>query len=57
MTQHLQGLNFPAPKKDMIGQAQKQEADSGVMSALRAIPGGMYNSASEVAEHVSGKHE
>lgn len=54
--QFLEGLEFPAPKSDIIGQAEKEQAHSNLVSALREIPEGVYNSASEVAEHMAGKH-
>lgn len=54
---YLEGLDFPAPKKDIVGQAQKEQANGTLVDALEKLPEGVYNSVTEVAEHVTGKHQ
>lgn len=52
----LKGYSFPAPKKDLVHRAEQLGADPDVLQALQKVPEGVYASAGEVAEHVSGKH-
>ncbi len=54
---YLADLEFPAGKPDIVEHARKHRADPALVTALRALPEGSYDSAIEVAEHVGGTPE
>jgi len=50
LSKYLKGLDFPADKDDVVRQAEANEANTMVVSALKKIPPGVYNSVNDIAE-------
>jgi len=48
IAKHLQGLNFPAQKDEVVQHAQSHQADSQIIDMLRKLPPGAYNSIGDV---------
>lgn len=49
---YIKGASFPASKKDLISQAQKNSAPDDVMSVLRRFAEKQYNNVTEIAKEV-----
>lgn len=54
LSKYLDGLNFPAEKEEVVQQAESNQADSKVVSALQKLPPGVYDSVNDVAKKVGG---
>ena len=54
---HLQDLDFPVGKQDIVRHAREQRANETLVRALEKIPDGVYTSVAEVADHVGGGAE
>lgn len=48
ITHHLQGIDFPAKKQDLIKHAQGKNADREVVEALEDLPEEEFNSMADV---------
>jgi hypothetical protein len=53
----LQGLEFPASKAEMIAYAQQRQATEKTLRALKALPGGRYESRNHAAGSVPQRPE
>lgn len=54
---YLAELEFPATRSDIVEHAREHRADPALVGALRALPEGSYDSATQVAEQVGGTPE
>jgi hypothetical protein len=48
ITAHLKGIHFPARKRDLITQAQKNRAEADVLDMLQGLPDTDYRSITDV---------
>jgi hypothetical protein len=48
VTKHLQGLDFPASRADLVRQAEKNGADRDAMEIVRKMPEREYGDMSDV---------
>lgn len=48
----LKGVKYPAPKRDLIATARRNEADQTVLSTLERIPDQTYQRPSDVAKEI-----
>ncbi len=53
---HLKGVDFPAGKKELLEQAQKNNAEGDILDILRQMPEGEYHTMADVLKGV-GKVE
>jgi hypothetical protein len=49
---HLQGINFPAAKRDLLRQARDNGAAQDIMDVLHAMPDQEYESAADVVKEI-----
>ncbi|MCE8015166.1 DUF2795 domain-containing protein [Halomonas sp. MCCC 1A17488] len=52
ITHHLQGVDFPARRDDLIAQAQANGAEDEVMEVVRRLPEQEYESMADVTKGV-----
>jgi len=53
---HLKGVDFPADKKALLEQAQKNNAEGDILDIIKQLPDGKYESMADVLKGV-GKVE
>ena len=54
LSKSLDGLEFPAEKEQVVQQAESNNADSHIVTALKKIPPGVYDSTNDVVEKAKG---
>ncbi|NIC03927.1 DUF2795 domain-containing protein [Billgrantia bachuensis] len=52
ITHHLQGVDFPAGRDDLVAQAQANGAEEEVMEVIRQLPNQKYESMADVTKGV-----
>ena len=57
VTKHLQGIDFPASKQDLIKHAEKKGVDEAVRNMLNEITDREYNSITDVMKEYGKKYE
>lgn len=50
VTHHLQGIDFPANKQDLIKQAESNGADQDVIQVLQGLPDRQYTNMADVMQ-------
>jgi hypothetical protein len=50
----LKGMDYPAKKDDIVGQAERNGAGDEVLEALRGLPEKQYDGPDQVSEVVRG---
>lgn len=51
--QHLQNVDFPATKQEILSAARDSDADGDVMGALNGLPDKTYNSMDDVGNTIN----
>ncbi len=57
LTKHLQGIDFPASKQDLINHARKKGVDDSVMNLLNEMEDHEYRSMKDVMKEYGKKYE
>jgi hypothetical protein len=57
ITKHLQGIDFPVKKKDLIEHANKKGVDDAVMQMFNEMDDREYNSIKDVMKEYGDKYE
>lgn len=57
VTKHLQGIDFPASKQDLIEHARKKGVDDSVLSLFDDMDDREYNSMKDVMTEYGKKYE
>ncbi|MCE8031757.1 MAG: DUF2795 domain-containing protein [Halomonas sp.] len=52
ITYHLQGVDFPARRDDLVAQAQANDAEAEVMEIVRNLPDQEYESMADVTKGI-----
>ncbi|MDX5376266.1 MAG: DUF2795 domain-containing protein [Halomonas sp.] len=52
ITHHLQGVDFPAQREDLVTQAQANGAEDDVLEVIRRLPEQEYESMADVTKGV-----
>ncbi|MFW3616010.1 DUF2795 domain-containing protein [Billgrantia antri] len=52
ITHHLQGVDFPAQREDLVTQAQANGAEDDVLEVIRRLPEQKYESMADVTKGV-----
>ncbi len=54
MQQYLQGVNWPADKEQVAGQAESNGAPQGLLEQIRNLGGGKFNGPQDVIGKLQG---